>query len=441
VKEYIFRDPIHGNIAVTDEIIFKLIQSPEFQRLRRIRQLGTSFISYPGAEHTRFAHSLGVYHLMNRVLRHLVEHGVEIDPDERALACAAALLHDIGHGPFSHLFERVTGSRHEEWVACIIASPDSSISHILAERNAAWPVRIASLISGTWEGRPFLKELIASQLDVDRMDYLLRDSRMCGVTYGQFDLERLIQTLTVVDGHVVLTDKGITSAEEFLLARYFMYWNVYFHKATRSSETLLELAVRRAVALVQGGAKADLGFLPPALEPVLSGEPLSLAQYVALDETDVLYAVKRWTEAPDPVLADLSRRFLHRRLLAGIRLEEPLSAPREEAVREALRAAGFEPDYYYRIDRAASVAYQYYVRPDQGSTAPIQILLSRTDPPELREVTAVSEVIRGIAAQPVARCYLFVPREAAAGVRRALLESGTPSSSLTRGEEESGDRL
>ncbi|WP_374713376.1 HD domain-containing protein [Symbiobacterium terraclitae] len=423
MKEYIFRDPIHGNIAVTDPTIFALIQSPEFQRLRRIRQLGTSFISYPGAEHTRFAHSLGVYHLMNRVLRHLVEHGVQIDPDLRAMACAAALLHDIGHGPFSHLFEKVTGMRHEDWVVRIIAGPDSSISRILADRNLAWPARIASFVSGTWDGPPFLKELISSQLDVDRMDYLLRDSRMCGVTYGQFDLERLIQTITVVDGRVVLTDKGITSAEEFLLARYFMYWNVYFHKATRSSEVLLELALRRAVALVREGAAEELGFLPPALEPVLAGRELSLSQYLALDETDVLYAVKRWTQAPDPVLADLSLRFLNRHLFAGIRLDGELTGPREEAVRAALAAAGFDPDYYHRTDRAAAAAYQYYVRPEQGSTSPIQILLSWTVPPGLREVTEVSAVLRGIATQPVTRCFLFVPREAAAAVRRALLEN------------------
>lgn len=420
MKEYIFRDPIHGNIAVKDETILRLIQSPEFQRLRRIRQLGTSFISYPGAEHTRFAHSLGVYHLMDRVLRHLVEHGVEIDPGEAAMARAAALVHDIGHGPFSHLFEKVTGMDHEAWAVRIITDPESTVAQVLADRDPAWPARIASFLRGAWEGRPFLTELIASQLDVDRMDYLLRDSRMCGVTYGQFDLERLIQTLTVVDGHLALTDKGITSAEEFLLARYFMYWNVYFHKATRSSEVLLELALRRAVALERAGERAALGFVPPALEPVLAGEELTLAQYLALDETDVLYAIKRWTEAPDPVLADLSGRFLHRRLFAGIRLEGGLTAEQEEAVKQALRGAGFDPEYYYRIDRAASATYQYYVAQDPRP-APIQILLSWTDPPELREVTEVSQVLRGIATEPLSRSFLFVPREAAEAVRSALL--------------------
>lgn len=421
MKEYIFRDPIHGNIAVTDPTVFALIQSPEFQRLRRIRQLGTSFISYPGAEHTRFAHSLGVYHLMHRVLKHLEEHGVAIDPEEHAMACCAALLHDIGHGPFSHLFEKITHGHHEQWVQRIITSPESNISRILAERNPAWPARISSFIGGTWEGTPFLKELISSQLDVDRMDYLLRDSRMCGVTYGQFDLERLIQTLTVVDGHIVLTDKGITSAEEFLLARYFMYWNVYFHKATRASEAVLERLLQRAIDLVRSGRQADLGFLPPALAPILEGEELTLAQYICLDETDVLYAIKRWTEAPDRVLADLSDRFLNRRLFTGIRLREPVTPEQAAAAAAAICRAGFaEAEYYYQLDRTANVTYQYYVRPAGGGSPPIRVQLSWTQPPALREVSTVSEVLTGIAADQVTRYFLFVPREAAEDVRQAL---------------------
>ncbi|MFZ5827276.1 MAG: HD domain-containing protein [Bacillota bacterium] len=423
MKEYVFRDPIHGNISVTDPTVFALIQSPEFQRLRRIRQLGTSFISYPGAEHTRFAHSLGVYHLMNRVLKHLQEHGIPIDADEHAMTCCAALLHDIGHGPFSHLFEKLTRSHHERWVERIITSPESSIYQILASRNPAWPSRIASFISGTWEGKPFLKELISSQLDVDRMDYLLRDSRMCGVTYGQYDLERLIHTIAVVDGHVALTDKGIHSAEEFLLARYFMYWNVYFHKATRAIEVVLEMLLRRAVDLVRSGQAQDIAFIPPALEPILSGSPLTLQQYLSLDETDVLYAIKRWTESSDPVLADLSRRFIHRQLFTGIRLEERLDRvlERQEQIVGAVRAAGYDhPEYYHHIDKTSNVAYQYYVKPAEGGSPPIQVLISWTRPPELREVTAVSDVLKSIATERVARYVLFVPREAADAVEKLL---------------------
>jgi HD superfamily phosphohydrolase len=411
MKEYVFRDPVHGNISVTDPTVLALIQSPEFQRLRRIRQLGTSFISYPGAEHTRFAHSLGVYHLMNRVLKHLTEHGVQVDPEDYMMTCCAALLHDIGHGPFSHLFEKLTNLRHEVWVERIIASPESGIHQLLAARNPAWPARIAAIIMGTWNGPPFLMELISSQLDVDRMDYLLRDSRMCGVTYGQFDLDRLIQTITVVDGHVALTDKGIHSVEEFLLARYFMYWNVYFHKA------------HRAVFLARAGRQEELGYMPPALKPILMGNQMSLTEYLQLDEADVIYAIKCWTQSSDPVLADLSDRFINRRLFTGIRLAAQLDhvVGFEDAILAAVRASGFaEATYYYAIDRTSNVAYSYYVKPTAGGEPPIQILIDWGKPNELREVTAVSVVVQAIASERVTRNVLLVPREAKQAVEQVL---------------------
>jgi uncharacterized protein len=424
MKEYVFRDPVHGNISVTDSTVFALIQSPEFQRLRRIRQLGTSFMSYPGAEHTRFAHSLGVYHLMDRVLHHLSDREiVRIDHEEHVLACCAALLHDIGHGPFSHLFEKIAGQHHESWVEQIIGSPETSIFQLLASRNPQWPSRITSIIAGTWGGPPFVKELISSQLDVDRMDYLLRDSRMCGVTYGQYDLDRLIQTITVVDGHVAVTDKGIHSAEEFILARYFMYWNVYFHKATRAIETVLEKMLQRAVDLARSGRQQLLGFVPPALEPILTGRPITLAEYLQLDETDVIYAIKRWTQSTDPVLSDLADRFISRRLFSGIRLDERLNRvlQRRNEIVEAVRASGFsEPEYYYHIDQTSNVAYSYYVKPTEGSSPPIQVLIDWTRPPMLREVTSVSEVLKSIATEQVTRYVLLVPKEAAEAVERVL---------------------
>lgn len=426
MKEYVFRDPVHGNISVTDPTVFALIQSPEFQRLRRIRQLGTSFTSYPGAEHTRFAHSLGVYHLMKQVLRHLTDRRiVEIDPEEQVLACCAALLHDIGHGPFSHLFEKLTGQHHETRVEQIIGSPETSIYQLLASRNQHWPARITSIIAGTWDGPPFLKELISSQLDVDRMDYLLRDSRMCGVTYGQYDLERLIQTITVIDGHVALTDKGIHSAEEFLLARYFMYWNVYFHKATRAIETVLDKMLERAVYLVRNGRQEQIGVLPPSLEPILAGRNMTLSEYLQLDETDVLYAIKCWTRSQDPVLRDLSDRFINRRLFSGIRLDERLHRvlERQAEIVAAVRAAGFaEPEYYYHIDKTSNLAYSYYVKPTEGGSPPIQVLVDWMRQPALREVTTMSDVLKSIATERVTRYVLFVPKEAAGAVE-AILEN------------------
>lgn len=427
MKEYIFRDPIHGHISVTDPTVLALIETPEFQRLRRIRQLGTSFISYHGAEHTRFAHSLGVYHLMSRVLKHLKERGViAMGDDQFAMATCAALLHDIGHGPFSHLFEKLTGSHHERWVETVITTPGSNVHRVLVERSPAWPGQIASLIQGTWQGPGFVKDLLSSQLDVDRMDYLLRDSFMCGVPYGQFDLERLIHTLTVhregAREQIVVSAKGQHAAEEFLLARYFMYWNVYFHKATRSAEAVLEGLLKRAIDLVQSGQETKLQTVPKAVLPILRGTPMELADYLDLDETDVLYAIKSWASSSDPVLADLSDRFINRRLFKGFRIDGLVGRAEERrgALLEAIRRSGYaHPEYYLYTDVTSNLAYSYYVQPAKGGPQPIQVLAA-DEGSGMREIASASPVLSGIAQERVTRHSLFVPGEALGDVRNLL---------------------
>lgn len=428
MKEYIFRDPIHGHISVQDPTVLGLIDAPEFQRLRRIRQLGTSFISYPGAEHTRFAHSLGVYHLMGRVLRHLRERSlIQLSEDDVVMAQCAALLHDAGHGPFSHAFEKITGHNHEQWTRRIILSPDTRIGQVLAERDPQWPARIAGLLEGNWSGPRYLRELISSQLDVDRMDYLLRDAFMCGVPYGQFDLERLIHTLMVWtasdgDSQVVLSAKGQHAAEEFLLARYFMYWNVYFHKATRASEVVLERLLQRGVDLLQGGGAHLLGETPPAVAALLSGRPLDPAQYLAMDETDLLYAFKRWTQAPDPVVADLSARFINRRLLGGLHADDrlPQIFERQDKITAAIRAAGFPaPEYYYKVDETSNLPYSYYVFRQGGGSPPI-LVLTGEDGQAPQEISGLSDVLRGISSERVSKHVLYAPKEAIPGILAVL---------------------
>lgn len=427
LKEYVFRDPVHGDISVQDPTVLALIDSPEFQRLRRIRQLGTSFISYPGAEHTRFAHSLGVYHLMDRVLRHLEERGlVALSREDHVMMCCAALLHDVGHGPFSHLFEKVMGTDHEAWVERIITGPETAIHRHLRERNPAWPGQIAALVTHRWSGPGYLQDLLSSQLDVDRMDYLLRDSLMCGVPYGNYDLDRLLSTLTLCEGprglRVAVTAKGQSAIEAFLLARYFMYWNVYFHKATRSIEAILDRLLHRAVWLYRSGGAGALGSVPASVEPFLAG-PVTLAQYLAADEVDVLAAIKAWTSAPDPVLADLARRFLHRRLFRGLRLNGPLAEDLRQAVLARVAAAGFSPPESYVVsDRTASVAYAYYVAPAADAPHPILVVDRAGGRLQVEEISRRSDVLRGISAEPRARYMLFVPKEAADAVLPLLAQ-------------------
>lgn len=428
MKEYIFRDPIHGHISVRDATVLALVDSPEFQRLRRVRQLGASFISYPGAEHTRFAHSLGVYHLMGRVLRHLRERDVvQLDPDGMVMAQCAALLHDIGHGPFSHAFEKITGSNHEQWTRQIITVPETEVAQALAARDPAWPDRVAQLLNGAQDGAGYLPGLISSQVDVDRMDYLLRDAFMCGVPYGQYDLDRLVHTLTVHrDGtgdRVVISEKGQHAAEEFLLARYFMYWNVYFHKATRAVEIILEKLLQRAISLVQAGAAGQLGDTPAPVMPLLLGRPLDLREYLSLDETDILFTIKRWTVAPDPVLSDLSRRFINRRLLGGIRIDDRLPQVFERwgEVEAAIRQAGFPaPEYYSKIDETSNRTYSYYVFQKETSSPPILVLSGDEGHQQLREISSLSEVLRSISAERVTRHTLYVPKEAIPGIQAVL---------------------
>lgn len=427
MKEYIFRDPVHGDITVQDPTVLGLIDAPEFQRLRRIRQLGTSFVSYPGAEHTRFAHSLGVYHLAARVLRHLHDHGqVHLPAEEQVLVCCAALLHDIGHGPFSHLFEKLTGTDHEYWVQRIVLAPETRVHQVLAQRDPDWPGRVAALLGAAGPGAhrpgaghgpagagpPFVRDLLSSQLDVDRMDYLLRDAMMCGVSYGRFDLDRLVACLAVHEGRLVVHGKGQSAAESFLLARYFMYWNVYFHKATRASEAVLGRVLQRAADLHSAGERAALGPFPPALEPVLARRPPALDEYLLLDEVDVLQAVKGWVGAPDPVLADLSARFLHRRLFRGIRLKGPPSEATLARLEQVLAAAGcVPPAYYMEVDRAANVAYAPYTRPGDGAPQPILVLDDQGHPAGVEEIARRSQVLRGVTEEPLTRHVLFVPKE------------------------------
>lgn len=425
LKEYIFRDPVHGDISVQDPTVLALIDAPEFQRLRRIRQLGTSFISYPGAEHTRFAHSLGVYHLMNRVLRHLRERGLaEVGADEHTMMCCAALLHDVGHGPFSHLFEKLMGTRHEDWVVRIITSPETAINGHLRARNPVWPAQIAALVTHRWSGAPWLQDLLSSQLDVDRMDYLLRDSLMCGVPYGRYDLDRLLATLALQGGRLAVSAKGQSAAEAFLLARYFMYWNVYFHKATRAMEAILDKLLQRAVRLYRRDGEGALGAVPAAVRPFLDRQPVTLDQYLAADEVDVLHAIKTWAGAPDPVLADLSRRFLARRLPRGLRLAGPLSEDLRQAVLARVAAAGFpEPEYYVQADKTASVAYAYYLAPGAAAVPhPILVVESEGGRVRVEEISRRSQVLRGISAEPLVRYTLFVPKEAAEAVTPLLAQ-------------------
>ena len=235
--------------------MIRLIDAPEFQRLRRIKQLGLGLYTYQGAEHSRFTHSLGALHLMTRILDRLSE-SYPIAAEDRLAVRAAALLHDVGHAPFSHAMEKTLGVHHEDLTIAAITSEETVLNQILSSHSAELPQRVASVVRGDFKPAA-LAQLVSSQLDVDRMDYLLRDSLMTGAKYGLYDLEWIINALQI-DGpgdRVYVAARGVYAVEEYLQARYYMFRQVYFHRTLRSAEAVLRSALRRALELVAGGAR------------------------------------------------------------------------------------------------------------------------------------------------------------------------------------------
>lgn len=311
-KLNIFNDPIYGFIGTQNELILSLVEHPYFQRLRRISQMGMSYLVFPGAHHTRFHHALGSMHLMKQAIEVLRLKGVSISDDEENGLLCAILLHDIGHGPFSHALENslVHGIGHEElslrFMKHLNQALDGRLEVALQIFQATYP-------------RKFMNQLVSSQLDMDRMDYLKRDSFYTGVTEGNINSERLITMLNVVDDRLVVEEKGIYAVEKFLMARRFMYWQVYLHKTSLMAELLLVKTLKRARYLVEQGRQLD------ASEPLrfFLYESISLQDFddtvldlfAKLDDIDVLSAIKKWQKSDDTVLATLCKMLLNRRLL------------------------------------------------------------------------------------------------------------------------------
>ncbi len=326
-KKKIFNDPIYGFISIPDEFIFDLIEHPFFQRLRRIKQLGTTGLVYPGALHTRFHHVLGAMHLMTTAISVIRRKGHDITPDEERAVLIAILLHDIGHGPFSHALEYdiVNGVSHED------------ISSFFIERLSEefdGELDLALLIFQNKYKKPFLHQLVSSQLDMDRLDYLNRDSFYTGVSEGIIGSERIIEMMNVKDGQLVLEEKGIYSIEKFIVARRLMYWQVYLHKTVVAGEFMLIYILRRAKFLVQKGEKL---FASPALNYFLSNnvqledfknDRNVLDMFAQLDDYDIMGAIKVWQFSDDKVLSELSTRMVNRKLLKIEISKTPFSAER-----------------------------------------------------------------------------------------------------------------
>lgn len=359
-KRKILNDPVHGFITLRGDLVLDVIDHPWFQRLRRISQLGLSHLVYPGATHNRFHHAIGAMHLMQGAIDELRMKGHTITDEEAEAAAMAILLHDIGHGPFSHALEHTlaSGIKHEE------------LSLLIMERlNEAFNGKLTTAIA-VFRGihpKKFLHELVSSQLDMDRMDYLQRDSFYSGVTEGKVGASRIIKMLDVHNDRLVVEEKGIYSIEKFIVARRLMYWQVYLHKTVLSAEFMLVNVLRRARQLRQTGTAL---FASPALDRFLAGDFTKadfvadrslLADFCRLDDYDILSAIKVWQDADDAVLADLCRRLVHRELFKIELRKAPFSAAEVDALVEGVaKTFGIDRDtarLYVIAERIDNRAY------------------------------------------------------------------------------------
>ncbi|MGD8863009.1 MAG: HD domain-containing protein [Myxococcales bacterium] len=419
----ILRDPVHGLVSfegIAQQVVERLLDTREVQRLRNVRQLGFTSLVFPGAEHSRFAHSLGATHVMVRILDRIRDVQAVLPPEQRiddeaeADALAAALLHDLGHGPFSHLFEEVlSGARpHEEWTLEVILDPDTDVHRALSGMSAGMPERVADLISGRHR-LGYLARCISGKLDADRADYLLRDSHMTGVSYGVYDLDWLLRAQTfgqVGDGEWVLAiegRKGLPPIEGFFLARQFMYEQVYHHKATRAAETLIRAIFVRAAELVRDGSPPR-GF-PRALTCAALGEPVPLSDYLALDDVQLLSCFRSWEQGADATLRELTCALSCRQLPKTLPLP---TGPRQEEqwklalerTRELVDAAGIRSDLWVRLDVATDVPYE---EPTGGEAGGLWVVISHQPIQRLGECSFLLGQLRN---QRIDRPRLIFPR-------------------------------
>ena len=357
----IINDPVYGFITIDDELIYNIISHPYYQRLRRIHQMALAYLVYPGAVHTRLLHSLGAYHLICNALDEIKGKGVSIVPEEEQAVKIAILLHDIGHGPYSHALEQklIENTSHEEISLMIIKKLNEEIKGKLI---------MAIAIFTNEYPKKFLHQLISGQLDVDRMDYLIRDSFFTGVSEGVIGYDRIIKMLTVHDGQLMIEEKGIHSIEKFLVSRRFMYWQVYLHKTVLCAEKMLVKIIERA---------GHIGAISPS--PVLNfflnkdylkeGVEKNLEKFCLLDDGDILFAVKSWVNHPDKVLSTLCRNIFNRKLLkviySGQKIPTDLMEKKKKEVMEALQITHEEAGYLVFSGEAKNTTYnkeQEYIK-------------------------------------------------------------------------------
>ena len=353
----VLKDPVHSYIHINYEVIWNCLDSKEFQRLRRIRQLGGDFQVYPTAEHSRFSHSLGVYEIVRRMVTEIKSLSVELSEYDKICVMLAGLLHDVGHGPFSHAFEHVTKHSHEDYTAKIILGK-TELNQVLTEISPRLPEDIVSIIEHN-HPNDILNQIISGQLDADRMDYLLRDSYFSATSYGQFDLERILRTMRVrkIDENkkaLVVKYTGIHSVEDYIMARYQMYWQVYYHPVARSYEAVFIQLFNRLKDIFKDNKEyfSDMKVLIPFLEKNV----ISVEEYFKLDENSLLYCCSLIQDKDDEIAADLARRLQNRRLFEYVDYSEENLAQ----IKNMLKEQNLDEKYYLRVENVEASVYSPY---------------------------------------------------------------------------------
>ena len=393
----VFRDPLYGYIQVDYKIISDLIDSREVQRLRRIRQLSGVSMVFQTAEHTRFTHSLGVYQMANLVLQNV--DGIEVlNEYQQVVFLCAALLHDVGHGPYSHAFESVMQISHEDMTVKIILSPTTEINKILSI-NENLAADVASVISHD-NKFPLIEALVSSQLDVDRMDYLSRDAYFTGAAYGHIDYYRILRSMKIANNKVCVRASGVHSIESYLMSRYHMYFQVYYHPVARGYETLLENIYKRVNDLVKEGKTIDAP-IETFLKVINNNSDVE--SYIDLDDAYVNGFIKQFTKSNDEILQKLSLCFVNRRLYKYIDLADDPDPAEIEAIKNKFDKS--VKKYYYLESRVEGVVYSVHRR---GSLNDIRVLLPNGKIKTLEQYSPIVKSLTISSAKTVDRIYYFV---------------------------------
>ena len=411
-QEKVLRDPIHDYIHIEYQVIMDLINSREFQRLRNIKQLGTLSFIFHGAEHTRFGHSLGVYEITRQIIKHFHNNypmetfGINgWNHNEDIVTLCAALLHDVGHGAYSHTFEHLFQTNHEQISVDIIQSEQTEIHQILKKCHHDLPNKVAQVIQKTYSN-PQVVQIISSQADADRMDYLLRDAYFTGVNYGLYDLSRILYVIRPYKDGICFKNSGMHAVEDYITSRYQMFNQIYFHPVSRGMESILANVLKRAKDLYPEN-KNYFKQTSPWLVPFFNNK-YTLKDYLKLDDYTLYTYIKQWITSKDYILKDLSSAFIHRKPFKSIKISEDTDLRQIKSLKTLLDKLGFDHNYYSALNSAKDLPYDVYRARKHHPQTQIEIMCPNGN---LAELSTKSKMVKALSGEMTTDRRFYIPQE------------------------------